>query len=86
MKILASKKSMFAGTNTVNIPSRAQVIKADTEEESLEVSDKIKDANDDFDYILSGIEQLDVVQANEVLNKLHESLQEFIQEIANQLA
>lgn len=86
MKILASKKSMFAGTNTVNIPSRAQVIEADTEEESLEVSDKIKDANDDFDYILSGIEQLDVVQANEVLNKLHESLQEFIQEIANQLA
>lgn len=86
MKILASKKSMFAGTNTVNIPSRAQVIKADTEEESLEVSDKIKDANDDFDYILSGIEQLDVVQANEVLNKLHESLQEFIQEIANELA
>ena len=86
MKILAAKKSMFSGTNTVNIPSRAQVIEADTEEESLEVSDKIKDANDDFDYILSGIEQLDVVQANEVLNKLHESLQEFIQEIANQLA
>lgn len=86
MKILASKKSMFAGTNTINIPSRAQVIEADTEEESLEVSDKIKDANDDFDYILSGIEQLDVVQANELLNKLHESLQEFIQEIANQLA
>lgn len=86
MKILAAKKSMFAGTNTVNIPSRAQVIEADTEEESLELSDKIKDANDDFDYILSGIDQLDVVQANEVLNKLHESLQEFIQEIANQLA
>ena len=42
MKILAAKKSMFAGTNTVNIPSRAQVIEADTEEESLEVSDKIR--------------------------------------------
>jgi hypothetical protein len=75
-----------SSTNTAGIPARSDVIEAETEEESAEISDKIKDADDDFNYILSGIEQLDTVQANEVLNRLHKSLQEFISDIANQLA
>lgn len=85
MKILASKRATNSSTNTVNIPARCQTIEAETDEESVEISDKIKSANDDFDYIVSGIEQLDAVQANEILNRLHESLQEFISDIANKL-
>lgn len=75
-----------ASTNSVNIPARLDTINAETDEELETIQDKISDAKDDFDYILSGIEQLDTVQANEVLNSLHEALQDFITDIANKLA
>lgn len=74
-----------SSTNSVNIPARLDTINAETDEELETIQDKISDAKDDFDYILSGIEQLDTVQANDMLNELHEALQEFITNIANQL-
>lgn len=80
------KRFVKSGTNTVSIPARPDVIEAETDEEANTLDDKLKDAEDDFDYILSGIDQLDTVQANEVLNRLHESLQEFISDIATQLS
>lgn len=75
-----------AATNSVAIPSDADVIEAETEEDIDNLNDKIKDAESDFDYILSGIEQLSISQANEVINRLHESLQQYISEIASELA
>lgn len=75
-----------SSTNTVTIPARPDVIEAETDEEAATLDDKIKDANDDFDYIVSGLDQLDTVQANEILNRLHETLQQFISDIASQLS
>lgn len=80
------KRFIKSGTNTVTIPPRTDVIEAETEEEANSLDDKLKDAEDDFDYILSGIDQLDTVQANEILNQLHETLQGFISDIAGQLS
>ena len=80
------KRCIKSGTNTVTIPPRTDVIEAETEEEANTLDDKLKDAEDDFDYILSGIDQLDTVQANEILNQLHEALQGFISDIAGQLS
>lgn len=80
------KRFIKSGTNTVTVPPRTDVIEAETEEEANTLEDKLKDAEDDFDYILSGIDQLDTVQANEILNQLHETLQGFISDIANQLS
>lgn len=80
------KRFVKSGTNTIAIPARLDTIEAETDEELDSLDDKIKDANNDFDYILSGIDQLDTVQANETLNRLHEVLQEFISDIAGQLS
>ena len=79
------KIAIKSSTNTVTLPARSDVIEAETDEEADTLDDKMNDAKDDFDYILSGIEQLDTVQANQILNEIHEVLQEFISDIANQL-
>lgn len=80
------KRVIKSGTNTVTIPERLDVIEAETDEAAEAFDDKIKAAETDFDYIISGLDQLDIVQANDILNNLHESLQKFISDIANQLS
>ena len=79
------KRVIKGSTSTVSIPARLDTIEAETDEESAELDDKIKSAENDFDYIISGLDQLDTVQCNEILNKLHETLQEYIAEIADYL-
>ena len=80
------KRVIKSGTNTVTIPERLDVIEAETDEAAEAFDDKIKAAETDFDYIISGLDQLDIVQANDILSNLHESLQKFISDIANQLS
>ena len=63
---------------------RYQITAADeTEEDTLD--DKINDAKDDFEYIIDGLSQLDNIQANEILNNIHEFLTDTISSIAENL-
>ena len=82
------KRFIKSGTNTSNIPAKPEIIEAaeGDDEASATFDDKINDAKDDFDYILDGLGQLDMVQGNDILNRIHESLQGFIQEIASELS
>lgn len=84
------KKFIRSASNTSNIFTNPDVIEsADddmTEEEANTLEDKIKSAEDDFDFIISGLDQLDSVQANSILNEIHDTLQDFIQQIAGELA
>lgn len=73
-------------TNTSGISYKADMITAAEDEVEDSLDDKISKVEDDFEYILDGISQLDMVQGNEILNSLNESLQEYIQEIAGYLA
>ena len=79
------KRVIKGSTSTVSIQARLDTIEAETDEESAALDDKIKSAENDFDYIISGLDQLDTVQCNEILHKLHETLQEYIAEIADYL-
>ena len=80
------KRVIKSSTGTVNIPARLDKIEAETDEEAATLDEKIKDAENDFDYIISGLDQLDTVQTNEILNRLHETLQDFISDIADYLS
>ena len=80
------KRFILSGTDTVSIPARTDVIEAADDEAAETLDDKINDAKSDFDYILDGLDQLDMVQANDILNRIHDSLQGFISEIAGELA
>ena len=75
-------RKVNSATNSVNIPARTDVIEAADDEQEVTLDDKINDAKDDFDYIIDGISQLDTIQGNDILNRLHDSLQEFIQDVA----
>ena len=81
------KRFIKSGTNTSSILVRPQIIEAagSDDEEVTTFEDKISDAKNDFEYILDGLEQLDIVQGNDILNRMNEMLQEFIQEIASNL-
>lgn len=81
------KKYLKSATNSAGLLVKPDVIEAaDDEEVDNTLDDKLKNIEDDFDFILGGISQLDVVQGNEIANQLKESLQDTIQEIASQLA
>lgn len=81
------KKYLKSATNSAGLMIKPDVIEAaDDEEVDNTLDDKLKNIEDDFDFILGGISQLDVVQGNEIANRLKESLQDIIQEIASQLA
>lgn len=81
------KRVIKSASNSVAIPAKPEIIEAAESEEAAEaLNDKINSAKDDFDYILSGLDQLDMVQANELINRLHESLSEYIQDIAGMLS
>ena len=80
------KRYIASGTNSVNVPARTNVIEAADDEVSETLDDKIKAIEDDFDYIISGLDQLDLVQANDMVNQIDETLQNFISDIANQLS
>lgn len=81
------KVYLKSATNTSSLPAKPDIIEAaDDEEVDNTLDDKLKSIEDDFDFILGGISQLDVVQGNEIANQLKESLQETIQSIASQLA
>lgn len=56
------------------------------EDEATTLDDKIDNAKDDFDYILDGLLQLDPIQANEILNDIHDYLQQTISSVAEYLA
>lgn len=56
------------------------------EDEAPTLDDKIDNAKDDFDYILDGLLQLDPIQANEILNDIHDYLQQTISSVAEYLA
>ena len=75
-------RKVNSATNSVNIPARTDVIEAADDEQEVTLDDKINDAKDDFDQIIDGISQLDTIQGNDILNRLHDSLQEFIQDVA----
>lgn len=78
------KRYVKSATNSVNIPPRVETITADSEDE-VTLDDKINDAKDDFNYILDGISQLDLIEGNEVVNRLNATLQEYIQDIAGKI-
>lgn len=80
------KKYIAKSTNTSNVFVKPDVINAADEEVEDTLDDKISKVEDDFDYIMDGISQLDLVQGNEVLNDLNDTMQEFIQRIAGELA
>lgn len=83
------KRYLRSATNTSGIPSKPEVDvieAADDDEVDNTLDDKLKSIEDDFDYILGGIAQLDVVQGNEVANDLKAALQDTIQTIASQLS
>ena len=81
------KRYIATATNTSGIPAKVEPIEAaENEEAAAALQDKISNAKDDFDYVIAGLDQLDMVQANEMVNKLHETLADLIQEIAGTLA
>lgn len=81
------KRLIVSATNTAGMPAKPEIIEAaETDEAQAAFQDKVSDAKDDFDYIIAGLDQLDMVQANEIINKLHENFDELIQEIAATLA
>ena len=81
------KMQLYSSTNTSNIPVKPIVgAEEDVEEVEVTIEDKIKDAADDFDYILDGLNQLDAVAANIILNEIHEFLENTISDIAEQLS
>ena len=81
------KRVVLSATNSVSIPAKPEVVEAAENEEAMDaLNDKISSAKADFDYIMDGLDQLDMVQANEIVNKIHETLSEYIQEIAGMIA
>ena len=69
------------------IQSTMNVVEAAEDDEAVAtLEDKIDDAKSDFDYIIDGLNQLDTVQANEILNEMHDFLQKCISDIAGQLS
>lgn len=83
------KRYLRSATNTAGIPAKPEVDvieAADDDEVDNTLDDKLESIEDDFDYILGGIAQLDVVQGNEVANDLKAALQDTIQTIASQLS
>lgn len=80
------KRMLKSATNTSAIPYKADMVTAAEDEVEETLDDKMDAVQEDFDYILDGIAQLDMVQGNEILNNLNDALQGFIQDIASQLA
>lgn len=81
------KRMIKEATNTSGIPYKADMVTAAADDEVDDtLDDKLDKVEADFEYIMSGIAQLDAVQSNEVLNNLNDALQGFIQDIAEQLS
>lgn len=80
------KRMIKAATNASGIPSNPDVIEAaDDNEASDSLEDKLGALSDSFDYIMDGISQLDLVQGNEIANRLNDDLQSYISDIASNL-
>jgi len=79
------KRIIKSATNSVSIPMRTNIIEAADDEVEITLQDKIKDVESDFDYILSGLDQLDEDSADTIINQIEKILQGFIQDIADQL-
>lgn len=74
-----------SATNTFNIPARTDIIEGAEDDIELTFQDKLKDAENTFDYIVSGLEQLPETAAEEILLNLDETLDNFVQTIADEL-
>lgn len=55
------------------------------EDDNPTLDDKLDNIKDQFDYIIDGIGQLDFADGDDIANRLHTSLDEFIQDIANKI-
>ena len=80
------RRYVATASNTSGIGYRADMVTAADEEIDDTLDDKIDKVKDDFDYIIDGLNQLDKVQSNEILNTLNDDLQELIQQIAGYLS
>ena len=75
-----------SATNSASIPARPQVVNAAEDEVSEAIADKIKSAENDFSYIIDGLDQLSTAQCDEMLNRLHDDLQRYITDIADMIS
>ena len=89
------KRLIKEACNSCNIPAKTAtdyIQSADDEEiadeEVVEITieDKIKQADNDVDYILDGIMQLGEGIGNQIIEEFNTTLQEYIQRIADQIA
>ena len=76
------KRFIVSATNTTAIPSDVETIEA-TDEEIETLDDKIKSAENDFDFLMSGLEQLEEPEAIQFLEDIHADIRGFIEDVAN---
>lgn len=80
------KRLIVSATNSMNLPVKIDVTASDDDLTEVTLDDRIKQVNDDFSYILDGLEQLNQNDADELLTNIEVSVQSFIQQIAEKLS
>ena len=80
------KRVITSGTNTAGIPAKVAIEAADNDDLNAALLDKIKAAEDDFDFLMAGLEQLDPIEANNFLEDIHADIRGFIDDVTNAIS
>lgn len=80
-------KIIKSATNSCNIPANPRVSSIEAADDAeYTLQDRIKDLSSDIDYMIDGLGQVDEQTANGLLDKIEDTVQSFIQEIAEQIS
>ena len=76
-----------SATNSVNIATNPKVIEAAESDEAVAtLEDKIKTVENDFDFLIAGIEQLDIIKANDFIDDIHADIRGFIDDVTDAIS
>ena len=80
------KRVIISSVNTSNIAAKPAIEAAENDEAVASFEEKMKSVETDFDFLMSAIEQLDLVPANEFINDIHADIRGFIDDVTNSIS
>ena len=79
-------KVIRSATNAANISAKPEVVEAAEKDQVDEVfDDKIDVVKENFDYLIDGLYQLDIIDANPILEDVAADINGFISDVAAKL-